>query len=55
LINAGKILENDKNLAKLKVAIGELLGGVITMHVIVCDLSHHIKPRALLLSTLPFL
>jgi hypothetical protein len=35
LINAGKILENDKTLAESKIAIGELLGGLITMHVIV--------------------
>ena len=35
LINAGKILENNKTLAESRVVIGELLGGTITMHVVV--------------------
>lgn len=39
LINAGKILENDKTLAESRVAVGELPGGVITMHVIVRPLT----------------
>lgn len=35
LINAGKILENDQTLAESRVPVGELPGGVITMHVVV--------------------
>eukprot|EP00252_Welwitschia_mirabilis_P002290 TRINITY_DN12200_c0_g1_i1.p1 TRINITY_DN12200_c0_g1~~TRINITY_DN12200_c0_g1_i1.p1 ORF type:complete len:125 (+),score=23.54 TRINITY_DN12200_c0_g1_i1:393-767(+) len=35
LINAGKILENSKTLAESRVPVGELPGGVITMHVVV--------------------
>lgn len=35
LINAGKVLENNKTLAESRVPVGELLGGVITMHVVV--------------------
>ncbi|XP_052203623.1 membrane-anchored ubiquitin-fold protein 6 [Diospyros lotus] len=35
LINAGKILENNKTLAESRLPIGELPGGVITMHVVV--------------------
>ncbi|XP_031498661.1 membrane-anchored ubiquitin-fold protein 3-like isoform X2 [Nymphaea colorata] len=35
LINAGKILENNKTLAESRVPVGELPGGVITMHVVV--------------------
>ncbi|XXG61292.1 hypothetical protein AAC387_Pa04g2987 [Persea americana] len=35
LINAGRILENNKTLAESRVSVGELPGGVITMHVVV--------------------
>eukprot|EP01018_Ginkgo_biloba_P026149 Gb_40632 [translate_table: standard] len=35
LINAGKILENNKTLADSRVPVGELPGSVITMHVVV--------------------
>ncbi|KAG1334535.1 hypothetical protein COCNU_03G006540 [Cocos nucifera] len=35
LINAGKILENNQTLAESRVPVGELPGGVITMHVVV--------------------
>lgn len=35
LINAGKVLENSKTLAESRVPVGELPGGVITMHVVV--------------------
>lgn len=35
LINAGKILENTRTLAESRVPVGELPGGVITMHVVV--------------------
>ncbi|XP_010261178.1 PREDICTED: membrane-anchored ubiquitin-fold protein 3-like isoform X1 [Nelumbo nucifera] len=35
LINAGKILENSRTLAESRVPVGELPGGVITMHVVV--------------------
>ncbi|XP_008790793.2 membrane-anchored ubiquitin-fold protein 3-like [Phoenix dactylifera] len=35
LINAGKILENNRTLAESRVPVGELPGGVITMHVVV--------------------
>ncbi|XP_057469279.1 membrane-anchored ubiquitin-fold protein 6-like [Actinidia eriantha] len=35
LINAGKILENNKTLADSRLPIGELPGAVITMHVVV--------------------
>lgn len=35
LINAGKVLENNKTLAESRVPVGELPGGVITMHVVV--------------------
>ncbi|XP_068642307.1 membrane-anchored ubiquitin-fold protein 3-like isoform X2 [Aristolochia californica] len=35
LINAGKILENNKTLAESRVQVGELPGGVNTMHVVV--------------------
>ncbi|MCO5566372.1 hypothetical protein L7F22_020049 [Adiantum nelumboides] len=34
LINAGKILENNKTLAESSVPVGELSAGVITMHVL---------------------
>ncbi|KAK8291140.1 hypothetical protein V6Z11_D06G043400 [Gossypium hirsutum] len=34
LINAGKILENKKTLAESTLPVGELPGGVITMHVV---------------------
>ncbi|KAB2023823.1 hypothetical protein ERO13_D06G040300v2 [Gossypium hirsutum] len=34
LINAGKILENNKTLAESTLPVGELPGGVITMHVV---------------------
>lgn len=34
LINAGKILENNRTLAESRVPVGELPGGVITMHVV---------------------
>jgi len=35
LINAGRILENNKTLAESRVPVGEVPGGVITMHVVV--------------------
>ncbi|KAG0501631.1 hypothetical protein HPP92_001703 [Vanilla planifolia] len=35
LINAGKILENNKTIAQCTPSFGELPGGVITMHVVV--------------------
>ncbi|XP_077224833.1 membrane-anchored ubiquitin-fold protein 3-like [Tasmannia lanceolata] len=35
LINAGKILENNRTLAESRVQVGELPGGLITMHVVV--------------------
>ena len=35
LINAGKILENNKTLADSRLPIGELPGAIITMHVVV--------------------
>ncbi|KAJ4967349.1 hypothetical protein NE237_019198 [Protea cynaroides] len=35
IINAGKILENNKTLAQCRVPVGELPGGVTTMHVVV--------------------
>ncbi|XP_072982056.1 membrane-anchored ubiquitin-fold protein 3-like [Typha latifolia] len=35
LINAGRILENNHTLAESRVPVGELPGGVITMHVVV--------------------
>lgn len=35
LINGGKILENNQNIAESRVPVGELPGGVITMHVVV--------------------
>lgn len=34
LIHAGKILENNRTLAECRVPVGELPGGVITMHVV---------------------
>ncbi|TXG52869.1 hypothetical protein EZV62_022038 [Acer yangbiense] len=34
LINAGKILENHRTIAESRVPVGELPGGVITMHVV---------------------
>eukprot|EP00271_Cylindrocystis_brebissonii_P004163 TRINITY_DN15715_c0_g1_i1.p1 TRINITY_DN15715_c0_g1~~TRINITY_DN15715_c0_g1_i1.p1 ORF type:complete len:120 (-),score=12.54 TRINITY_DN15715_c0_g1_i1:896-1255(-) len=35
LINAGKVLEDSKSLAETRVPVGELAGGVITMHVVI--------------------
>ena len=35
LINAGKILENNRTLAESSLPVVELPGGVITMHVVV--------------------
>ena len=35
LINAGRMLENRKTLAQSRVPVGEVPGGVITMHVVV--------------------
>lgn len=35
LINAGKILENNKTVGQCRVPFGELPKGVITMHVVV--------------------
>eukprot|EP00249_Psilotum_nudum_P013889 c24572_g1_i1 orf=377-730(+) len=35
LINAGKVLENNKTLGESRISIGELPGGVMTMHVVV--------------------
>lgn len=34
LINAGKVLENGKTLSESRVMMGEIPGGVITMHVV---------------------
>lgn len=34
LINAGKILENNRTLGESRLPVGELPGGVITMHVV---------------------
>ncbi|OAY58191.1 membrane-anchored ubiquitin-fold protein 3 isoform X2 [Manihot esculenta] len=34
LINAGKILENNMTLVESRLPVGELPGGVITMHVV---------------------
>ncbi|XP_031493512.1 membrane-anchored ubiquitin-fold protein 3 [Nymphaea colorata] len=49
LINAGKILENNKTLAESRVPVGELPGGIITMHVVVRPPAfdrNNEKPRA---------
>uniref|UniRef100_A0A0D9WNG5 UBL3-like ubiquitin domain-containing protein n=1 Tax=Leersia perrieri TaxID=77586 RepID=A0A0D9WNG5_9ORYZ len=35
LINAGRVLENNKTLAESRVPVGEVPGGLITMHVVV--------------------
>jgi hypothetical protein len=35
IINAGKILENNKTIAESRLPVGGLPGGVITMHVVV--------------------
>ncbi|KAA8522523.1 hypothetical protein F0562_013116 [Nyssa sinensis] len=35
IINAGKILENNNTLAESRLPVGELPGGVITMHIVV--------------------
>lgn len=35
LINGGKILENNRTIAESRIPVGELPGGVITMHVVV--------------------
>ncbi|KAL3649112.1 hypothetical protein CASFOL_005515 [Castilleja foliolosa] len=35
LIHAGKVLENGRTLAESRVNLGDLPGGVITMHVVV--------------------
>ncbi|KAL5223875.1 hypothetical protein ABZP36_010514 [Zizania latifolia] len=35
LISAGRILENNRTLAESRVPLGEVPGGVITMHVVV--------------------
>lgn len=35
LIHAGKFLENSKTLSESRIHIGDLPGGVITMHVVV--------------------
>lgn len=35
IINAGKILENNRTLSESGVSVGDLPGGVITMHVVV--------------------
>nr|UZN45086.1 membrane-anchored ubiquitin-fold protein 3 [Cynanchum auriculatum] len=35
LINAGRILENNKTLAESRLPVAEVAGGVITMHVVV--------------------
>ncbi|CAN6572464.1 hypothetical protein C1H46_043584 [Malus baccata] len=35
LINAGKILENNKTVAQCRAPFGELPSGIITMHVVV--------------------
>lgn len=35
LINAGRILENNKTLAESRLPVAEVPGGVITMHVVV--------------------
>ncbi|KMZ68302.1 Membrane-anchored ubiquitin-fold protein 3 [Zostera marina] len=39
LINGGKILENNHTLAEARLPLGELPGGVITMHVVVRPLT----------------
>ncbi|XP_058070276.1 membrane-anchored ubiquitin-fold protein 1-like [Magnolia sinica] len=36
LINAGKILENNKTLGECRSPICDIAGGVTTMHVVVC-------------------
>ncbi|XP_059631448.1 membrane-anchored ubiquitin-fold protein 6 [Cornus florida] len=35
LINAGKILDNNRTLAESRLPVGELAAGIITMHVVV--------------------
>lgn len=35
LINAGKILENNRTIAESRTPVGEIPGGIITMHVVV--------------------
>ncbi|XP_028804123.1 membrane-anchored ubiquitin-fold protein 3 [Neltuma alba] len=35
LIHAGKVLENNKTLADCRITLGDVPGGVITMHVVV--------------------
>ncbi|KAI3842334.1 hypothetical protein MKW98_026124 [Papaver atlanticum] len=35
LINAGRILENNKTLTESRVPVGEMPGGTVTMHVVV--------------------
>ncbi|XP_054800422.1 membrane-anchored ubiquitin-fold protein 3-like isoform X2 [Prosopis cineraria] len=35
LIHAGKVLENSKTLADCRITLGDVPGGVITMHVVV--------------------
>ncbi|KDP32712.1 hypothetical protein JCGZ_12004 [Jatropha curcas] len=40
LINAGKILENNRTLAESRLPVSELPGGVITMHVVL----RHLMP-----------
>ncbi|XP_019175313.1 PREDICTED: membrane-anchored ubiquitin-fold protein 6-like [Ipomoea nil] len=35
LINAGKILENNRTLSESRLPVAEVAGGVITMHVVV--------------------
>ncbi|KAJ8772246.1 hypothetical protein K2173_027423 [Erythroxylum novogranatense] len=34
LINAGKVLENNRTVADCRLPVGDLAGGVITMHVV---------------------
>lgn len=43
LINAGKVLENNKTIGQCKPAFGELPGGIITMHVVVQPSSNQTK------------
>ncbi|OIW13352.1 hypothetical protein TanjilG_02872 [Lupinus angustifolius] len=35
LIHAGKVLENNKTLADIRITFGDIPGGAITMHVVV--------------------
>lgn len=54
LINAGKILENNQTLLESRVPVGELPGGVITMHVVVRPPQHD-KNNGIVLLFLQFI